>query len=352
MSALQSSEFAGTTGVPSGTVWRAPSAYVQGRARRGGWLLRSATAAAAALLVGGLAAQGLARWQRGRALRRVEAEPARQPGAEAAAHHLRQGAAVLSFSVLADSALEHYRGDFQNRAMFIAPTVAGLALASLLRSEARPREVGRGHTAVLATAALTGAVGACFHLYNLLKREGDFNWTNFFYSAPLGAPGAISIAGLLGLAAQRITCAQGEQLGSAAPMLLSLPAGRALGVFTSLGLIGNSAEVWLLHFRGAFQNPFMYVPVTVPPLAAAALALASLRPSAATERLARALLVGTAAVGVAGVGFHAYGINRNMGGWKNWSQMIQQGPPLPAPPSFTGTALAALGALRLIEEEK
>ena len=34
-----------------------------------------------------------------------------------------------------------------------------------------------------------------------------------------------------------------------------------------------------------------------------------------------------------------------MGGWRNWRQNVLNGPPLPAPPSFTGLALAGLAAL-------
>lgn len=49
------------------------------------------------------------------------------------------------------------------------------------------------------------------------------------------------------------------------------------------------------------------------------------------------------------MGFHAYGVQRNMGGWRNWSQNLLQGPPLPAPPSFTGMALAGLAALELMK---
>jgi hypothetical protein len=52
-----------------------------------------------------------------------------------------------------------------------------------------------------------------------------------------------------------------------------------------------------------------------------------------------------------GVGFHIFGVSRNMGGWRNWSQNVLNGPPLPAPPSFTGLALAGLAALSLIEDE-
>jgi hypothetical protein len=40
-----------------------------------------------------------------------------------------------------------------------------------------------------------------------------------------------------------------------------------------------------------------------------------------------------------------------MGGWRNWSQNLVDGPPLPAPPAFTGIALAGLGLLPLLEGE-
>ena len=55
-------------------------------------------------------------------------------------------------------------------------------------------------------------------------------------------------------------------------------------------------------------------------------------------------------MGIAGVGFHAYGVSRNMGGWRNWRQTAFNGPPLPAPPSFTGLAMAGLAALGLLED--
>jgi hypothetical protein len=57
----------------------------------------------------------------------------------------------------------------------------------------------------------------------------------------------------------------------------------------------------------------------------------------------------TALAGIAGTGFHIYGVSRNMGGFYNWSQNILNGPPIPAPPSFTGVALAGLAAIRLMK---
>lgn len=297
----------------------------------------SATAGLLAVAIGGALGYGLSRHRRAGGER------------DAAARRLYQGAALLSFSVLADSALEHYRSYFSNRAMFVAPTVAAFSLAAAARGGLAPRATGRMENAAFAAAAMTGVIGTGFHVYNVGKREGGLSWGNLFYAAPIGAPSAISIAGLLGLAAGRVAATPNSERQ---PMLLGYPAGRGLGWLASFGLIGASAEAWLLHFRGAFQNPFMYAPVVGPPLAAAALAVSASAPTPAATRTTRALLGGTALMGLAGVGFHAYGISRNMGGWRNWSQMLFQGPPLPAPPSFTGMALAGLGALRLLEDAR
>ena len=93
----------------------------------------------------------------------------------------------------------------------------------------------------------------------------------------------------------------------------------------------------------------MYAPVTIPPLAAAATALVPLVPAAVGP--SRFLLGATCALGFAGPLFHAYGIHRNMGGWRNWSQMLLQGPPLPAPIAFIGIAMAGIAVLPLIERE-
>lgn len=82
--------------------------------------------------------------------------------------------------------------------------------------------------------------------------------------------------------------------------------------------------------------------------AAAALSRAVLR-LGERHPLTRGLLRALIAVGMIGPGFHAYGIGRGMGGWRNWSQNLLNGPPLPAPPAFTALAIAGLAALDLIE---
>jgi hypothetical protein len=138
----------------------------------------------------------------------------------------------------------------------------------------------------------------------------------------------------------------------AKPRLLELPAGRATAAVAAVGMLGTMGEAWLLHFRGAFHNPFMFLPVSLPPAAALLLAAAAVGSKGRSRDFTRWCLRLTSAMGLAGSGFHAYGVSRNMGGWRNWRQNVLNGPPIPAPPSFTGLALAGLAAVRLIEEHR
>jgi hypothetical protein len=268
-------------------------------------------------------------------------QPPRQKE-QTAAQGLAAAAAILALAVALDSGLEHYRGWFRNRAMIAAPAVSTLTLAAAALPILLPRHRDAlPARAIFAAALVTGTVGLGFHLYDVGKREGAFDWQNLFYAAPLGAPAALALAGLAGLAGERF--ARGEM------QVLGRSAARLAAPLVAFALLGTSTEAGLFHFRGAFQNPVMYAPVTVPPIAAVATALAAVTPGAA--RPARYLLHATGALGLAGPIFHAYGIHRNMGGWRNWSQMILQGPPLPAPPAFLGIAIAGLGTLPLLERD-
>jgi hypothetical protein len=262
------------------------------------------------------------------------------------ARQLGLGSGILALSVLADSGLEHYRGSFQNRAMYVPLAVAALTLgvSAFATLDNRPRRHAV-RDAVYGAAAVAGVAGFGFHLYNITKRPGRFSWLNLFYAAPIGAPFALVLAGLLGKSAERVR----SPPGASRACVFGLPEDRALAALSAIGLFGSAAEAALLHFRGAFHNPAMTIPVSAPPLAAAALACAAIRPARPLRRLARWWLRLTALIGCAGVGFQAYGVSRAMGGWKNWSQNVLNGPPLPAPPAFTGLAIAGLGALGLME---
>lgn len=282
--------------------------------------------------------------------RRAVPKPGGRSPKVAAARGLNQASAMLAFSVLFDSAIEHGRADFFNKAMY-APLVSSTAsiVASVHGSMDSRESFHALRHAALVLAGLTGLAGGALHVYNVSRREGGFVFQNLFYAAPLGAPYALVLSGLLGAAAEWVRDANGDE-----PRLLGVEADRMLAGITSLGLLGTVGEAGLLHFRGAFQNPAMVIPVTLPPVAAALLVKAAIEPrkSGGSFPLSRWWLGATATVGIASVFFHSYGVARMMGGWRNWRQNLFDGPPLPAPPSFTGLALAGIAALRLAERSR
>lgn len=264
-----------------------------------------------------------------------------------AARRLNRAAGTIAASVLMDSAMEHYRGNFHNRAMWTPLATSALSIAVSIHGLSDKRHGAHWlRDIVYVGAGLVGMIGTGFHVYNVTKKVGGLSWQNIFYSAPLGAPAAMSLSGLIGFLAERVR--NNKPAGN--PKVFGLPAGRVVAATTAMSLLGTTAEAGLLHFRGAFHNPAMLLPVTMPPVAAALLGAAAAGDAARDRTVSRLWMAATAAMGVAGVAFHAYGVSRGMGGWRNWQQNAISGPPLPAPPSFTGLALAGLAALALLKE--
>jgi hypothetical protein len=260
-----------------------------------------------------------------------------------AGRELSQAAALLAAAALSDSGLEHYRGSFHNKTMVLPLVVSAQALGASLHgvTEHHPNS-SPVRAFANALALVTGLAGTGFHIYNIVKRPGGWSWLNLFYAAPIGAPMALSLAGMLGRLAELVRRGTKRTVGM-------LP-GPLVARLVALGLLGTTGEAALMHFRGAYHNPAMVVPVTAPPVAAALLVGATLCPRLLTPaRWSMRVLTG---IGFLGAGFHAYGIQRNMGGWRNWSQNVLNGPPLPAPPAFAALALAGLAALKLMERER
>lgn len=297
----------------------------------------------------------LREWREGVALETGTSQPAatqsRVTGASVKASRLlNTAAATLAAGVLTDSAAEHYRAGFHNRAMFIAPAVSAAALITATGAALTSRGHGVLSRAVFAASVATGAMGFGFHVTNVSRRVGGWNSENVFHGAPIAAPLAITMAGLLGIAASRLgrtTSSRDNGLPGN-----SSRAAVALGTLCAGGLFATSLEAGTLHFRGAFQNPFMYAPVIIPPITAATLATAAVTRSPNARKAAGGLLRLTTWLGVAGIGFHAWGVERRIGRWSNWRQNLLAGPPLPAPPAFTGLALAGLAALELLDAER
>lgn len=264
-----------------------------------------------------------------------------------AGRRLNRASGVIAASVLLDSAIEHYRGSFHNKAMFAPLASSALSLLAGLHGSGDRRS--RPHPArdvAYATAALVGVVGTGFHLYNIGKKPGGFSVQNLFYSAPVGAPAALILSGMLGFLAERVR----DNAPGTKPTIVGLAAGRVVALGAAAGLLGTVGEAGLLHYRGAYHDPFMFLPVTVPPVAAALVGASAVSGAGESHGLARWWLRLTVLLGFAGSGFHIMGVARNMGGWRNWRQNVLNGPPIPAPPAFTGLALAALAALSLLED--
>jgi len=301
--------------------------------------------AAVVLAAGRLLAQGLRRLP----LPHGPVPRSRPPGAwRRESRDLHAAAAALCASVLADSAVEHYRGSFENPGMVAPLAASALAIVAGIDAAIAARLPSPMRRGGYRLAAAVGAAGLGFHLYDVQRRPGGFGWLNLFYAAPLGAPAALVLAGILGLAAERV----GADSDGASARMAGLPPGRALCAVVAAGLAGTVGEVALLHYRGSFQNPFMWLPVSLPPVAAALTAKAAIdRSGRRDRRFTRAWLWLTALLGVGGVGFHAWGVSRAMAGWRNWRQNLLDGPPLPAPPAFSALALAGLAALRLRERD-
>jgi hypothetical protein len=263
-----------------------------------------------------------------------------------AAHRLNRASGLIASSTFLDSAIEHYRGAFHNKAMVTPLVASALAVAVSVHGTGDKRKLAhRVRNPIYLGTALTGLVGTGFHVCNIAKRPGGFSWQNLFYGSPLGAPAAVALSGLLGYYSERLRDSE-----SRSPRVFGFRAGRALAALCGVGMLATAGEAGLLHFRGAYHDPFMFVPVTVPPIAAALLGDTAVSHPEKPRRFTGWWLRLTALVGFAGAAFHAWGVHRNMGGWHNWRQTVLNGPPIPAPPSFTGLALAGLAALDLLKK--
>lgn len=265
----------------------------------------------------------------------------RQRASVVASRSLISSSALLAASVLTDSAAEHYRGSFTNPAM-VAPLVASMcSLGACVHGHRdrtpHPHPVRQ---AIHRSAAGVAILGTAFHCYNIAKRPGGWCWNDLFYAAPLGAPAALLLSGLLGDTAERVRARPAVK-----PRLFGMAAWRAMALLSAAGLLGSAAEAALLHFRGSFQHRAMYAPVILPPVAGALLARAALSPTTSAGWSAQWALRLTALLGFVGTLFHIRGVARYHGGWRNWRQNLFGGPPVPAPPSFTALAIAGQAAL-------
>lgn len=121
--------------------------------------------------------------------------------------------------------------------------------------------------------------------------------------------------------------------------------GRSLSILTGLGSIITAAEIFFEHDKASFGNRWMWAPVALGPLGAAAgvAGMVSTRASHTALPIASAAIV---ANGLQGTYLHARGISQKPGGWANARYNLEMGPPLFAP--LLMTMVGGMGLLASI----
>ena len=246
--------------------------------------------------------------------------------------------ALLTLLVLADAWAGHYRRGFIHRAQYAPFLSGGLLVIFAVAAVVAPRtcwiEVALRATGWLAIAA--GLIGFCFHhYYGIVRKPGGYKWllNSLMYGAPPLAPLALTAMGVFALIAER------GLVG--APDIAGIPIRTALLATIVVSLFGAIVQAGILHFRGAFNNPLMYAPLTIPVFTVFAGIWMMVEPSHVALIALVSLFWLTLLTGFVGLGMHLRGFDRQMAGLYvplfNWLQ----GPPAFAPTLFVG--LAAIG---------
>jgi hypothetical protein len=120
---------------------------------------------------------------------------------------------------------------------------------------------------------------------------------------------------------------------------------RSLSALTAAGALVTAAEIYFEHDKASFGNPWMWAPVALGPVGAAA-GIAG----ACNRRMAKTALPIASAVivanGLQGTYLHARGIAEKPGGFANLRYNMEMGPPLLAP--LLVTLVGGMGLLAAI----
>lgn len=117
---------------------------------------------------------------------------------------------------------------------------------------------------------------------------------------------------------------------------------RLLSATTAASALPLGVEIYINHYGGSFGNRWMWSPVLLSPVVAAAGVAGFVSERAARTVLPAASLL-FAANGLAGEYFHLRGVARKPGGFREASYNLVMGPPSLAPGS-----LALVGALGVV----
>ena len=120
---------------------------------------------------------------------------------------------------------------------------------------------------------------------------------------------------------------------------------RSLAGLSAIGALVTSAEIYFEHDSASFGNKWMWVPVALGPVGAAA-GFAGVF----SRRMAKTVLPVVSAIivanGLQGTDLHARGIHQKPGGFKNFRYNMEMGPPLMAP--LLVTMVGGMGILAAV----
>lgn len=120
---------------------------------------------------------------------------------------------------------------------------------------------------------------------------------------------------------------------------------RSLAGLSAVGALVTAAEIYFEHDSASFSNKWMWVPVALGPVGAAA-GIAGVF----SHRLAKTALPVVSGIivanGLQGTYLHARGIHQKPGGFKNFRYNMEMGPPLMAP--LLVTMVGGMGILAAI----
>ncbi len=246
---------------------------------------------------------------------------------------------LLTAILLADAFAGHFRSGFENKSQYVPFISGGLLIVAALLALILPFANWTNTLLQIAgwAAIASGIVGFGFHhFYGILKKPAGYSWLLHYlmYGAPQLAPLGLSANGVLALITARGLAKETEIYG--------FDLRSALLVLVAVSLFGAILQAGILHYRGAFNNPLMYVPLTVPLVTVFAAVWAILLPSSIAFLLLEIFLWLTFLTGFIGLGMHLRGFDRQMGGLHvaifNW----MEGPPAFAPALFAGFAAVGL----------
>jgi hypothetical protein len=120
---------------------------------------------------------------------------------------------------------------------------------------------------------------------------------------------------------------------------------RSLSALTAVGAVVTAGEIYFEHDKASFGNRWMWVPVVLGPVGAAA-GIAGVVSRTAAKTVLPIAAATIIANGLQGTYLHARGVAQKPGGWRNLRYNLEMGPPLLAP--LLVTLVGGMGLLAAI----